>query len=284
MNAPLSASHSVSRETAAGSLVESIAIFKSTRSRALRLFRFALPGDQLRPGMVFFFGGGWETGTPEQFFPQCRRLAGHGFVAFATEYRTKSTDGTSPFEALADARSCMRWLRANHARIGLQPHRLIAAGGSAGGHLAAACAMLDGFDDPADDVSTSCRPDALVLFNPVLDNGPDGYGFERIRDQFPAFSPAHNVRPGLPPMLILTGTADTIARVETLRAFARKTRALGNPCELREYPAASHGFFNQHEEVNPWFDATLDETLAFCARIGFAPSPPGPTGPQLKRR
>lgn len=55
------------------------------------------------------------------------------------------------------------------------------SGGSAGGHLAAAIASIDGFNDATDDLSVSCKPNLLVLFNPVLDNGPEGYGYDRVK-------------------------------------------------------------------------------------------------------
>ena len=43
-----------------------------------------------RAGIVFFFGGGWVGGTPEQFAPQCQHLANRGMVAITAEYRVKS--------------------------------------------------------------------------------------------------------------------------------------------------------------------------------------------------
>ena len=64
--------------------------------------------------------------------------------------------------------------------FGYQTIKIIASGGSAGGHLAAAAALTDRCFENTDDLSVSCIPNALVLFNPVIDNGPGGYGFEKI--------------------------------------------------------------------------------------------------------
>ena len=60
------------------------------------------------------------------------------------------------------------------SRWKIDPERIAAGGGSAGGHVAAACGTLSGFDEESEDETISSRPDALVLFNPVFDNGPGG--------------------------------------------------------------------------------------------------------------
>ena len=91
-----------------------------------------------RPAIVFFFGGGWNGGTPKQFEPHCQYLAQRGMVAITAEYRVKSRNKTSPFECVADGKSAVRFVRANAAKLGVDPKRVAAGGGSAGGHVAAA--------------------------------------------------------------------------------------------------------------------------------------------------
>ena len=66
-----------------------------------------------------------------------------------------------------DGKSAVRWIRANAARLGIDPDRLAAGGGSAGGHVAAATATTQGIEEEGEDTSVSSRPCALVLFNPV---------------------------------------------------------------------------------------------------------------------
>src|SRR5579871_6255350 len=88
----------------------------------------------MRPGIVFFFGGGWENGTIRAFEPQARYLASRGMVTARADYRVKSRHGVTPKECVDDARSAMRWLRENAGKLGVDPNRIVASGGSAGGH------------------------------------------------------------------------------------------------------------------------------------------------------
>jgi len=53
-----------------------------------------------KPVIVFFFGGGWTAGSPNQFYEQADFLAQKGIVAISAEYRVQSRNGTSPFEAV----------------------------------------------------------------------------------------------------------------------------------------------------------------------------------------
>jgi acetyl esterase len=121
-----------------------------------------------RPAIVFFFGGGWTSGSPQQFEKQCQYFASRGMVAITADYRVTSRQGVKPVQCVADAKSAIRWLRRNAARLGIDPDRIVASGGSAGGHLAACTAVVPGLDDTGEDTSISATPNAAVLFNPVL--------------------------------------------------------------------------------------------------------------------
>ena len=93
---------------------------------------------------------------------------------------------------------------------GLIQSGLRAGGGSAGGHVAAAVATVPGLNAPGDDLSVSCLPDALVLFNPVYDNGPGGFGYPKLKDRYREISPMHNLREGMPPTIVFLGDQDKI--------------------------------------------------------------------------
>ena len=100
-------------------------------------------GGRRRPAIVFFFGGGWVGGNPSQFFPHCEHLAAKGMVAVSAEYRVKSRHQATPFDCVEDARSAVRYLRGHARELGIDPDRIAAGGGSAGGHLAAATGTLN---------------------------------------------------------------------------------------------------------------------------------------------
>ena len=232
------------------------------------------------PAVVFFFGGGWIRGGPQHFERQAEALAARGAVTFCADYRTRDGHGTSPFEAVADAAAALRWVRAHAAELGVDPERIAAAGGSAGGHLAAALAtpVAANFDEaPAPERAVSSRPDALVLFNPVFDNGPGGYGHERVRERWERFSPLHNLVEGMPPTLTMLGGEDRYVPVATAEAFRDRMRALGARSELIVYPGQPHGFFNRDAGEGSMYDRTLADADAFLVSLGWL-EPEAPAG------
>lgn len=99
------------------------------------------PGKQY-PCAVFFCGGGWVNGSLLQFGKHCEYLVSKGFIAMTPQYRMEEVNGTTPREAAEDAISCIRWVREHAAELNIDPDRILAGGGSAGGHLAAATATL----------------------------------------------------------------------------------------------------------------------------------------------
>ena len=232
-----------------------------------------LPEHPPRSAIVFFFGGGWNGGSVLQFVPLCRALTGMGTVAMVADYRVKSRHGTTPFECVEDGKSAVRWIRANAERLNVDPDRIAAGGGSAGGHVAAATATVVGLEAEGEDLSISSVPNALVLFNPVYDNGPDGYGHDRVKERWGEISPLHNIREGMPPTIVFLGTEDKLIPVATAEAFRERMRAVGSRSELRLYKGQGHGFFNSPayregaSELLYWL--TMAETQRFLASIGF---------------
>lgn len=220
-----------------------------------------------RPGIVFFFGGGWSGGTPTQFSRQSKHLASLGMVAICAEYRTKKSHKVTPFECVKDAKSCMRWVRKNAKSLGIDPKRIAAGGGSAGGHLAAATATVKGFDEDKDK-SVSCVPNALVLFNPVFDNGPGGYGHERVKDHYKEFSPIDNIRKGLPPTLVMLGTKDNLIPVKTAERFKELAEKVKSRCDVKLYKDQGHGFFN-YGRTKDMYSKTVADMDAFLTSIGY---------------
>ncbi|WP_149499784.1 alpha/beta hydrolase [Roseiconus lacunae] len=218
-----------------------------------------------RPAIIFYFGGGWVGGSPSQFYGQSRALADRGMVAACAEYRVRKQHGTTPQECVADGKSAMRWLRSNAKRFNIDPNRIAAGGGSAGGHVAASTATVDAFDAPTDDTTVSPVPSALVLFNPVYDNGPDGYGYDRVKDYYKDISPLHRLDEDVPPTIVFLGTKDKLIPVTTAEAFRDKLKELGVRNELHLYEGAPHGFFNKGDA----YKDTLSKTIAFLDSLGY---------------
>ncbi len=247
----------------------------------LSIFEPASGPKSGRPVIVFFFGGGWSSGSPAQFEQQCRHLAERGMVAITADYRVASRHQVKPVACVADAKSAMRWVRANATRLGIDPRRIAAGGGSAGGHLAAATATLPGLDEPGEDTRVSAVPDAAVLFNPALVLAPmeglalEGFGTrvpeERLGTKPENLSPAHHVKRGAPPTIIFHGTADTTVPFATAEAFARVMKAAGNRCELVAYDGQPHGFFNFGRQGGK-YPETLAATDAFLVSLGWLPA------------
>ena len=226
------------------------------------------PTDK-RAAIVFFFGGGWNGGSPGQFYPHCAHLAEKGVLAAAAEYRVKSRNGTSPFECVKDGKSAVRYLRENAAKLGIDPDRIAAGGGSAGGHVAAATATVPGLNESGEDTSISERPNALVLFNPVYDNGPKGYGYARVKDRYQEISPFHNIRKGMPPAIVFLGTKDKLIPVATGEAFKKKMEDVGSRSELMLFAGASHGFFNHGRGDGKAYDQTVAAMDKFLESLGY---------------
>lgn len=248
--------------------------YKKVAERELLLF-IERPVDwkatDQRPAIVFYFGGGWVGGNASQFEKQSEYLATRGMVGIRVEYRVMpKSDAGPPLVCCADAKSAMRYVRAHAASLGIDPHRIAASGGSAGGHLAAFTGLVPGLDDPNDDLAVSAKPDALVLFNPVFNNGPGQWGHNRVSDRYLEFSPAHHITKDAPPAIVFLGDQDKLIPVSVLREFETGMNAAGVRCEAHVYPNVGHGFFNK----DPHFTLTLIETDKFLASLGWLTGEP----------
>lgn len=253
-------------------------VYKTAEGRRLRLWVVRPEGwkaSDRRPAAVLFHGGGWTGGRPAQFNTQARYLATRGMVCALVEYRLLSKgdpekNATPPVVCCQDAKSAMRWVRSHADELGIDPGRIAAGGGSAGGHLAAFTGMVEGLDDPADDASVSARPNSLILFNPVFDNGPGGWGNARVKDRYKEFSPAHNVSKDDPPAIVFLGSKDRLIPVKSLEDFQANLRKAGVRCEAFVYADQPHGFFNKE----PWTTKTLIEADRFLESLGWLSGPP----------
>lgn len=249
-------------------------VYKKVDGKELKLLVDKPPGwtaADKRPAIVFFFGGGWVGGTPKQFERHSAYFASRGMVGVRVEYRTIAKgDKGPPLLSCADAKSAIRHVRAHAVELGIDPARIAGSGGSAGGHLAAFTALVDGLDDPKDDLKVSCKPDALVLFNPVFNNGPGEWGHERVGKRYRDFSPAHHVKKGAPPTIVFLGEKDDLIPVKVAKDFQADMKKAGSRCDTHLYPGASHGFFN----AAPYYEKTVIESDKFLTSLGWLKGEP----------
>jgi acetyl esterase/lipase len=229
-----------------------------------------------RPGIVFFFGGGWENGTINAFLPQAEYLASRGMVTARADYRVKSRHGVTPKECVDDARSAIRWLRENSAKLGVDPNRIVASGGSAGGHIAA-CTTLMPADVKEEDSKTSCRANALLLFNPVLRFGPQM--LKKVDNDEAigkAISPVLYLTKDSPPTLLFYGTEDWL--IKQGEEFVQRSKELRHRAEMFTAEKQGHGFFNK----SPWREKTLQRADEFLAALGYLKGKPTIKIPETK--
>lgn len=220
--------------------------------------------------IVFFHGGGWNGGNYKAFQRQCSYLASRGMIAISADYRLFNTHKTSPFIAVEDAKSAMRFVRKNAEKLHIDATHIAAGGGSAGGHLAAACGNIEGLEGANEDLSISSKPDALVLFNPVYDNSKRGFGFRRMEGRYLEISPLHNITKDAPPTIVFFGTKDKTTPVISSKEYEQKMKAVGSRIDLHLYEGAAHSFFNKGE----YFLDTLKKTDEFLEFLGYLKGKP----------
>jgi acetyl esterase/lipase len=246
--------------------------YTKTKQAELEMVVHFPPGwkeSDKRAGIVFFFGGGWENGTIRAFEPQAEYLASRGMVAARADYRVKSRHGVTPRECVEDARSALRWFRQNAASLGVDPERIVASGGSAGGHIAACTTLMPPSQPNGETAKVSCKANALVLFNPVLHFGPQI--LQRIGNDEAigkAISPTLHLAKDSPPTLLFFGTDDWLFKQG--EEFMQRSKELGQRSELFTAEKQGHGFFNR----SPWREKTLQRTDEFLVSLGYLQGKP----------
>jgi len=241
-------------------------LYKKTPQEDMYLYLLRPAGKHKKklPAIVYFTGGGWVGGTVDGQIPDAAWFRDQGIIGIGADYRVKSRHGTTPIECIRDAKSAVRYVRAHAKALGIDPNKIIVAGGSAGGHIAA-CTAIDGGDEPDEDLSISSKADALVLHNPVLG---EGFGEEFFK-QHPEFSPLLQVKKGWPPTVLSCGTKDRTTPFVYAEKFTNLMKAAGNICELVAVKDADHSC--DWPVSNPNFLPTLTKMTAFLKEQYFIP-------------
>lgn len=247
--------------------------YKLIDERELRLHVFE-PVDHKhsdrRSAFVIFHGGGWTGGAPRRTYPFADYFQKLGMVAISVEYRLLRMDSAETvFDCVKDGRSAIRYLRQHAEEFGIDPHKIAVAGCSAGGHVAAGTALFHNVNEESDDINVSSVPNALVLYYPVIDTSPHGYGQKKIGNSWQQLSPVHHIRADLPPTIVFHGTADTVTPYGGAAAFREQMLDAGNHCELISHPDGIHGYLIFDLDL---FDAAMRRTRQFFLTNKLLPS------------
>ena len=231
------------------------------------------------PGIIFFHGGGWGGGSREAFRYQCDYFASRGMVAVTVTYRlatkaeaAKLEDGQSRKRiCIPDAKSAIRWVKEHAEELGVDPDRLVVAGGSAGGHIALIATSNPGLNDPNDPKGFDTSVAARVLFNPALSGGDAAD---------PEIDFIQHLEPGTPPAIVFFGSEDEKWLEGWNPAFQKWKELEGTAVELEIAEGEKHAFFN----YQPWADLTLISADRFLAKLGFLEGDPSLPLPESGER
>lgn len=194
------------------------------------------------PGLIFIHGGGWKGGNRADYKIYTVRFAQKGYVVATVSYRF-SQEATFP-GCVEDVKCAVRWMRENAAQLNVDPERIVAIGGSAGGYLS----MMVGYTPDMPELEgsgghagVSSRVAAVVdFYGPTDLTTPFAQAANEVRefmpkkyDEDPALyrlaSPLFQLDRSDPPTLILHGTIDTIVPVEQSDRLAERIQELGIP-------------------------------------------------------
>lgn len=135
--------------------------------------------------------------------------------------------------------------------------------------MAAATGTLRGLDEAGEDATISSRPDALALWYPVIDNGPQGYGYAEVKARYQEISPLHNVSPKTPPTILFLGTKDPLVPVATARDFENRMKQAGVRCEVKLLDGAGHPAYAYQKGGSPLRDRVLADCWEFLRSPGI---------------
>jgi len=255
-------------------------VYASYGKRRLHLDLFRLRvAQQPMPTLVVVHGGGWLNGDKTKFRALALQLARLGYVTAAIEYRL---GGEAHFPAaIHDCNAAVRFLRANADKYHIDPQRIGAVGGSAGGHLVGLMATaphVKEFQGTGGNPQQSSQLQAaVVLAGPLeLATGPVaeksrkdpknsnankwfGKTIDEASELYRQASPFTHVSKQTPPMLFMAGEFDHPERNQGTRD---KLKTLGIETGIVVVKGGKHGCWNRE----PWFSPMVNDMDKFFRR------------------
>lgn len=248
-------------------------VYGKGNGRDLKLDLYLPEGEGPFPAVLTVHGGGWTGGAKEAFRSMAQQLAARGFVAATVEYRLATE---SPFPgAVEDCKAAVRWMRANAETYRIDPDRVGAVGGSAGGHLVgmvATTANPPQFEGDGGNPDQNSALQAAVLMGAGVDQATRAEEAKKpIKNQLIFFegpysekkeiyvsaSPITHLSKNTPPLLFIEGEFDSPGnRYIEMR---KKLDALEVPNRLVVVQGGKHGCWGS----NPWFLPMVEEISEF---------------------
>ena len=196
--------------------------------------------NETRPVLVFFHGGSWRSGDPEDYNFVGRNFASRGMIVVNAGYRL-GKDGRWP-AMLEDSAAAVAWVHENIADYGGDPDRIYLMGHSAGAYNVVMLA-LDRQWLEREGLGDSAVQGVIGLSGPY-----DFYPFARdsTRDAFggapdpKATQPINHARDDAPPLLLVHGEQDTLVKPRNTRALTKALEQAGNTVSARYYPEMDH--------------------------------------------
>jgi acetyl esterase/lipase len=194
-------------------------------------------GTEKRMALVHFHGGGFARGSKDTLTAKVTPITARGYVSITAQYRLS---GAAKWPAqIEDAKTQIRWVRANAGSLGIDPRHIAIVGYSAGGHIA---------------LFTATQPDlglaACIAFYPETDVGavapalmPPGSDEAAIKDA----SPVSHIKAGYPPTIIFHGLSDVTIAPENSQRLLQVLRDAKVPSELHTFAGVPHEF-DMHPE------------------------------------
>lgn len=191
------------------------------------------------PVVVFFYGGGWDSGSKADYGWAAQALAARGFLVVLPDYRLVPQVHFPAF--IEDAAEATARAAAIADDYGGDPGHLAVAGHSAGAHLALMIALDRRY------MQAAGRPGlikaAAGLAGPYeflpFDVAASINAFGRAPD--PTLTqPVTFVRADAPPLWLGHGSEDTVVHAEDSVILDRLTRQAGGRSELKLYPGLNH--------------------------------------------